>query len=282
MAKKQMIIEKALQLFAERGIEGTSVQQITEYCGISKGAFYLYFKSKDELTVALIDYFMMLVVSDIDRSVRDCRNKERMLYDFYSAAILSFRKHYAFAKILINEQLQPLNEELLMKLKHYDFQMNESIMYMLKQLYGDQVKEMLYDLLICVKGLMRIYMELTLHYQIEPDIDRLVNSLVQKTDLLARCATIPMISEGEMARYFYDPSSMNVTKEQIVELIEQNISDVSDPILVESLELLKDNLFSQNPSAALIKGMIENIKHSPQCYVIVYWVRKWWDSEKEK
>ncbi len=42
-------MEKALELFSEQGFEATSVQQITERCGISKGAFYLSFKTKDEL-----------------------------------------------------------------------------------------------------------------------------------------------------------------------------------------------------------------------------------------
>lgn len=39
MQKKQLIMEKSLELFAKQGFEATSVQQITDYCGISKGAF---------------------------------------------------------------------------------------------------------------------------------------------------------------------------------------------------------------------------------------------------
>ncbi|MFS8629945.1 MAG: TetR/AcrR family transcriptional regulator, partial [Bacillales bacterium] len=52
MTKRELIMERALELFAENGFEATSVQQITERCGISKGAFYLYFKSKDELILS--------------------------------------------------------------------------------------------------------------------------------------------------------------------------------------------------------------------------------------
>ena len=39
-------MEKALELFARQGFEATSVQQITEHCGISKGAFYLSLNQK--------------------------------------------------------------------------------------------------------------------------------------------------------------------------------------------------------------------------------------------
>ena len=83
MIKKQLIMEKALELFAEQGFEATSVQQITEHCGISKGAFYLSFKSKDELILALIDHFMMQFTSDIDYVVKNTKNDEELLYKFY-------------------------------------------------------------------------------------------------------------------------------------------------------------------------------------------------------
>lgn len=74
MSKKQLIMESALELFAKQGFEATSVQQITEHSGISKGAFYLSFKSKDELIMALIDQFMEQFISDIDRIVKDPNN----------------------------------------------------------------------------------------------------------------------------------------------------------------------------------------------------------------
>ena len=70
MIKKQLIMDKALELFAEQGFEATSVQQITEHCGISKGAFYLSFKSKDELILAMIDHFMIGITIDIDQVVK--------------------------------------------------------------------------------------------------------------------------------------------------------------------------------------------------------------------
>lgn len=64
--RKQLIMEKAIELFAARGFESTSVQQITEHCGISKGAFYLSFKSKDELILEIIDYFMKRFTTGVD------------------------------------------------------------------------------------------------------------------------------------------------------------------------------------------------------------------------
>ncbi|WP_078544910.1 TetR/AcrR family transcriptional regulator [Litchfieldia alkalitelluris] len=51
--RKQHVIKMAHQLFIDRGFQATSIQDILEYSGISKGTFYNYFSSKNELLMAL-------------------------------------------------------------------------------------------------------------------------------------------------------------------------------------------------------------------------------------
>ncbi|WNE93946.1 TetR/AcrR family transcriptional regulator [Streptomyces luomodiensis] len=45
----QRLLTAATRLFAEYGFEGTSVQKIVEAAGVTKGALYHYFDSKDDL-----------------------------------------------------------------------------------------------------------------------------------------------------------------------------------------------------------------------------------------
>lgn len=51
--RKQHVINVAHQLFIEKGFQATSIQEILEYSGISKGTFYNYFSSKNELLLAI-------------------------------------------------------------------------------------------------------------------------------------------------------------------------------------------------------------------------------------
>ena len=44
-------------LFLEKGAAATSLDEITSRAGVSKGLFYLYFRSKDDLIAALQDQF---------------------------------------------------------------------------------------------------------------------------------------------------------------------------------------------------------------------------------
>lgn len=53
--RKKEIIDTSLKLFLTHGYEDTSVNLIIETIGISKGAFYYYFKSKEELLDAIVE-----------------------------------------------------------------------------------------------------------------------------------------------------------------------------------------------------------------------------------
>ncbi|MFF2445688.1 TetR/AcrR family transcriptional regulator [Neobacillus sp. NPDC058068] len=51
--RKQNVIKMAHQLFVEKGFHATSIQDILDYSGISKGTFYNYFSSKSELLIGI-------------------------------------------------------------------------------------------------------------------------------------------------------------------------------------------------------------------------------------
>ena len=205
MIKKQLIMDKALELFAKQGFEATSVQQITEHCGISKGAFYLSFKSKDELILALIDHFMIQFISDIDYVVKNIKNDEELLYKFYYTTFNSFHKHSDFAKILIKEQMQSFNEEFILKIHPMINLLEKVILSMIERLYGEEIKHTKYDLIYCIKGFMKTYSELFLFYNLPLDLNLLAQSLVEKTNLLAKHITIPFIS-NELIQLFKQPT----------------------------------------------------------------------------
>jgi AcrR family transcriptional regulator len=54
-ATRARLLEGALEVFAERGFHGASVEDICERAGFTRGAFYSNFGSKDELALALFE-----------------------------------------------------------------------------------------------------------------------------------------------------------------------------------------------------------------------------------
>lgn len=51
---RERVIEAALSLFAERGVNGTSLQMIADHLGVRKAAIYYQFHTKDDIVLAVV------------------------------------------------------------------------------------------------------------------------------------------------------------------------------------------------------------------------------------
>ncbi|MGB9627771.1 MAG: TetR/AcrR family transcriptional regulator, partial [Thermodesulfobacteriota bacterium] len=54
---EERILQSAMRLFLERGYHGTSIEEITQAAGLTKGALYWHFKSKEDLLKRIIKEF---------------------------------------------------------------------------------------------------------------------------------------------------------------------------------------------------------------------------------
>ncbi len=276
MLKKQLIMEKALELFSEQGFEATSVQQITERCGISKGAFYLSFKTKDELLISMVEYYLQQFVTDIDQVVRSSLSKDIILVEFYKSVFQAFKKNAASARVFFNEKVLLAKNELFQKIMAYDADISKSIIYMLEQLYQDELHETKYDVIYCIKGFMKSYSELFIFNEIPLDLELLAKSLAEKTEIIARNTTIPFITE-DLIQLMEKPCNEEVSQESLLELIEQHLDGLEDTIERESLELLKCQVENPTYSKAILKGLIENIRLQPDYRWVAYKIGKYFN-----
>jgi len=62
------LLETALGLFTEHGVEGTSLQMIADALGVTKAAVYYHFKTKDEITEAVAEPAVAELSSILDRA----------------------------------------------------------------------------------------------------------------------------------------------------------------------------------------------------------------------
>ena len=63
------VTRAAVQLFAAQGYANTSVQQIVDAAGVTKGAMYHYFESKDDLLFAIYERMLSLQRSHLDEII---------------------------------------------------------------------------------------------------------------------------------------------------------------------------------------------------------------------
>lgn len=71
---RQFIIEKTAHVFNKRGYVATSLTDLTEATGLSKGSIYGNFKNKEEVATAAFDYNFSLIVGAIRERIQKQAN----------------------------------------------------------------------------------------------------------------------------------------------------------------------------------------------------------------
>lgn len=100
------VLDAALALFVDKGYAHTSVAQIAKAAGISKGAVYLYFPSKQAILEGLVRRAVAPIaaraIAETNLTAADLRGTLRTLISLVSAS-LADPKVFAVPKIVIRE-----------------------------------------------------------------------------------------------------------------------------------------------------------------------------------
>ncbi len=104
--KKKLIMETAIELFANEGYYPTSISKIADKAGISKGLLYNYFESKEKLLMEIlqsgIDEFMDYFDPDKDGNLTD----EEFRY-FIESVFNEMKNRSNYWKLYMSLALQP-------------------------------------------------------------------------------------------------------------------------------------------------------------------------------
>ena len=87
--KKRKILEKAFELLRKNGYADTKVEDITKALGISKGSFYTYFKTKEELLCELLENIKKFEMEKYSKVEID-ENPRKTLENFIKERFRSF------------------------------------------------------------------------------------------------------------------------------------------------------------------------------------------------
>lgn len=89
---RELIIAEAATLFNQKGYEGTSMKDIMDATGMSKGALYGHFRDKEEIAVAAFQQAVQTVLVEVGRRTQAEKGvlaKFRQVIYFYKERILN-------------------------------------------------------------------------------------------------------------------------------------------------------------------------------------------------
>jgi AcrR family transcriptional regulator len=111
--KREALTRAGLHLFAARGYESASIEQIVHEAGVARGTFYLYFEDKLALFDALMDAWSDVVdgvLDEVGRAVRTARSRPELLAVYQGMTLrlaAGLLAHTAEVEIAFRESRQP-------------------------------------------------------------------------------------------------------------------------------------------------------------------------------
>lgn len=262
--KEEKIIKAGLHLFAKNGFASTTIQDIVNECNISKGAFYLHFKSKEALLLAIIKYY-------IDRTMENMKIiqqknfppketfKEQIAYQFSES-----KEHRDFILVMISEHSIPENSKIEEYFKNVSQKFHETYQNALSAAYGDIVKPYLSDLSVIVQGIVQSYQNLFIFNELDIDFYELADFIMRRIDDMID----GMVQNGEQpilagrTYSYYRNAGNTADKHTILRELEdaKRQPELSEDILI-TLDVIEEELRKDSPRAPVLQGMLTNLQH---------------------
>jgi AcrR family transcriptional regulator len=97
--RKEQILDAATEVFAQKGFDSARMDDIVEETGLSKGALYWYFKSKDDIIFGIMDRLFRLEFKELEALRESDTTAAEALLGFTEVAIKDITRMMRFMPI---------------------------------------------------------------------------------------------------------------------------------------------------------------------------------------
>ncbi|WP_226658815.1 TetR/AcrR family transcriptional regulator [Pseudalkalibacillus hwajinpoensis] len=187
MDKRKAILEAAVELIAEKGYTHTSMQQIADSVGVSKGSLYTFFPSKEDLIISIYEHYQQLVferafVVGLDGNLPPYERFAKQ-FQVQFEGILEYK---SYMKMHMRGESAQSSE----KLEGMGHRMRGRLFSWLERnlidLYGEEIAPYKWDLMWMTQSIYTSYTGLMVTSENELAPDKLGKHLVRQIDILAK------------------------------------------------------------------------------------------------
>jgi AcrR family transcriptional regulator len=111
--RRKNILEVAKKVFFSKGLEASTMEHIAKIAELSKGTLYLYFKSKEELYVSLVEEGASLFIEYFQNAVSPVLSASKKVKNLVDAIYSFYTKHRSYYEILSSIQTGSIGREKL-------------------------------------------------------------------------------------------------------------------------------------------------------------------------
>lgn len=263
--KKEHVLACGVRLFARKGYHKTSIDEIAKEAGISKGAFYLYFPSKESFVVAAFTMFQTQINEKIDWVER----KNLPPKESFSEQITCIIKHmYTYKDFL----LMYFQEDISIGDETIDlvYQMKQSnvdwLHKQLQEIYGRNIKRIIYDVIVMFEGIFAAYMRWIIIEQANVSFEKVGPFIIERLDEMvgsmivneaeSLLTELPKMNNASNGRWWKDNLEQTVKELRLIEIPKEANKDE----LTQVLKVLEAELLNERTQPAIIRGLLAQLK----------------------
>ena len=269
---RTQILEAAHSLFVERGFAQTTIQELADRVGISKGAVYLHFRSKTDVFTALLRDLEQRVldrVRDLQRRddldpLEKLREQLRLQFAEVREQRLLFEQSLQDAQIALDEELS-----LIAQKGRVDWQtMQEAFV---REAFPELDDTGVTELSVCLNGALNEYYTYVLLEGAEIDPDAVASLLVTlarpMASALLEAKPAPVLDRAALASREQIEARLRAMSEERVERALTDVEEFaaelrdSDRVeILETVEALRHALAQDERSRIVLQGLLANLR----------------------
>ena len=97
--KRNAIALSCINLFCQKGIQKTTIEEIAKNACVAKGTIYLYFKNKDEIIFAIWDILTQQHEESVNTRIKPQMSSKEKILNYFN--FIDFEKIYDKEKLLV-------------------------------------------------------------------------------------------------------------------------------------------------------------------------------------
>ncbi|EAD1101200.1 TetR/AcrR family transcriptional regulator [Listeria monocytogenes] len=262
--KKQRIIKSAKEVFQKQGYLKTSVQDMVDAAGISKGTFYNYFTSKEELAIVIFKQEYSVLHQRLEYTMAQDGAKKDNFTECLKIIIHFYTENGEILNITFSQTM--IDDDFNAFLQNFRLKNMEWVKYQLLEVYGEETKPYINDITMLLSGMAAMYVFASGSKNVNTGlIERAIPYVVRRLDALVK----DILESGEIVFTEADtenlvPDQTMIRKKRLAKLRE-SLEELN--VGIENADIADSDKWQYKESMNALVGEINN-NEAPRDFMV--------------
>lgn len=271
--KKKHILLSAMKLFATKGYVQTTMQEVAQFCKMSKGSVYQHYTSKEELLFSIFKYYFKLINDQLQLVMREqsLSPRERLVKQIEVIFTLS-QQYPEFLTMQMRENASFSNKDIEQFIEKANAAHLQMFTDNINSIYGESFAPYSLEMALLLSSMISTYNSIMLLEKVSLSIEMLSDYIVRMVDYAAEgliqerpepllsqevWPRMELIASSEHSKSIHPLVLVKQVREQLTRL---TLPAKSMQDALDSVAILEKELMEVQPRRVILLGMIANLR----------------------